>query len=422
MDAFKRFNVNNFFILSRKLKKSLNIYAKRNLSLANISIANDKNLKFLIIFLFSFYQTYRANRSKTLFALKEKEKAKEKSIFEEFEQRVGIVQTNANEPIEDRSSAFMLKHLKGIFLSVLDGHGGPQMAHFANERLHLYFDNFYKEIKAKEKTKTEDEIIVDSLLKSFAKVENEFYLLAKEIYAKGNGRLASVGSCATVCIIANDKLYIANAGDSKTKLYRRNAPSGVFSLSEQSYERIKLSTTHNAEKELQQKMLKEEFKDESDIVVCKRPNNKVCYVKGRLQPTRSLGDFHLKYLEFNNPKNNSNPNFRKSLKDFKGPYIKAVPEVRIHEIQNNDEYIVMGTDGLWDELSSQDVGEVIFKSDKKNYSVSESANMLINAALKKAAENSKMNIEDMMKIPAGGVKRKIHDDITIVLFNLKNNL
>jgi pyruvate dehydrogenase phosphatase len=51
----------------------------------------------------------------------------------------------------------------------------------------------------------------------------------------------------------------------------------------------------NANHPEEQERLKKLFKQEDDIVVCKRPNNTSCYVKGRLQPTRSIGDLRLKH-------------------------------------------------------------------------------------------------------------------------------
>ena len=47
----------------------------------------------------------------------------------------------------------------------------------------------------------------------------------------------------------------------------------------------------NAGEPFEQARLVKKFPGENDIVMCKN----ACYVKGRLQPTRSLGDFYLKY-------------------------------------------------------------------------------------------------------------------------------
>lgn len=95
--------------------------------------------------------------------------------------------------------------------------------------------------------------------------------------------MATVGSCVTVVLVNNEKIYSAQLGDSKVKLFRNLTQKEGEDLNA-----VKLSRTFNAEKRFEQERLKKEFPDDSDIVVCKRPNNKVCYVKGRLQPTRVI--------------------------------------------------------------------------------------------------------------------------------------
>ncbi len=198
-----------------------------------------------------------------------------------IEKRAGAFQHNANDPIEDRYAAFELKNFKGYLISVLDGHGGDQLSEFANKRIFKYFDNNYLTIKSDPANSNlnEDEIIVNALYKTFDSVEREFLEEARELYNKGEGKLATVGSCATVILISSSKIYAAQLGDSKAKLYRKNKESA------NGYDVVKLTETHNSEKKKEQAILYKEF-DDKDIVVCKRPNNKVCYVKGRLQPTR----------------------------------------------------------------------------------------------------------------------------------------
>jgi len=99
---------------------------------------------------------------------------------------------------------------------------------------------------------------------------------AKKLYAKGEGRKACVGSCALAVVVTKDKLYVAQLGDSKAKIYKK-IDKRIISQ--------KLSKTFNCEKPIQQLYLFKNFSD-VDIVVCKKDLNKVCYVKGRLQPTR----------------------------------------------------------------------------------------------------------------------------------------
>jgi len=62
-----------------------------------------------------------------------------------------------------------------------------------------------------------------------------------------------------------------------------------------------LSRDHNAREPREKARLAALHPGEADIVVCKVGNPSACYVKGRLQPTRSLGDAYLKESEFNVP-------------------------------------------------------------------------------------------------------------------------
>ena len=63
----------------------------------------------------------------------------------------------------------------------------------------------------------------------------------------------------------------------------------------------RLTSDHNARIPLEYLKLLKEHPGETDIVKCKNPH--ACYVKGRLQLTRSLGDIYLKYADFNGKEN-----------------------------------------------------------------------------------------------------------------------
>lgn len=57
-------------------------------------------------------------------------------------------------------------------------------------------------------------------------------------------------------------------------------------------------------------MLMKKFPKDTDIIV--EESNGCFYVKGRLQPTRSIGDYYLKYSHL-----------FKGKGDFNGPYITS---------------------------------------------------------------------------------------------------
>jgi pyruvate dehydrogenase phosphatase len=289
-------------------------------------------------------------------------------------------------------------------MSVLDGHGGNLLSDFANKRFASYVDDFFKE---NIKTLKEKEAVVKSLKDAFNKIELEFKDIAVNLYNKGDGKLATVGACALATVIYHDVLYVANLGDSKARLIR-------YDNKDKEYYSEKLMHRHNSEKDREKEALFKKFPDESDIVVCKRPNGKVCYVKGRLQPTRSLGDFHLKYKEFNEM---NSLGFKKPIKNFNGPYISATPEITVYDINySTDKYLVIATDGLSDFLSSAEVVNIITEKEAKNQKPT--AKDLLDKVLQKAAAESNLTLSQLEAVPLGK-RRNLHDDTTILLLNLR---
>ena len=124
-----------------------------------------------------------------------------------------------------------------------------------------------------------------------------------------------------VAILHENKLFVANAGDSKGTLLRQKCDT---------LEAVKISTTFNANKSYEQERLKAKFYQEKDIVYCR--SKTACYVKGGLMPTRSFGDFRLKYREFNFHEFSKEHGFRRSIPQFTGPYITHEPEIQVFEL------------------------------------------------------------------------------------------
>ena len=46
------------------------------------------------------------------------------------------------------------------------------------------------------------------------------------------------------------------------------------------------------------------------------------------------------------------------LEVFSGHYITHKPDIRVFDIDENDKYVILATDGLWDELKEKDVSIV----------------------------------------------------------------
>jgi pyruvate dehydrogenase phosphatase len=41
--------------------------------------------------------------------------------------------------------------------------------------------------------------------------------------------------------------------------------------------------------------------------------------------------------------------------NFNGPYITHVPEVKVFDIDKSDKYLILSSDGMWDELNKEKV-------------------------------------------------------------------
>ena len=144
------------------------------------------------------------------------------------------------------------------------------------------------------------------------------------MFEKGFPTAAYVSSTALIAIVRDNKLYVANAGDSKAILLRYKADLGGYQL-------IKLSKTFTINKKEEQERMKKQFPGERDIFQCvKQPIGIQCYVKGGLQPTRSFGDFRLKHREFNFHNYREDLGYRLPIPTFSGPYITSTPDIQIH--------------------------------------------------------------------------------------------
>lgn len=89
------------------------------------------------LFGFSLF-SYISCKAKSLLGIQDENKIKLKP--NDISNRLSIVQCTANNPLQDRFNGIQLKHLDGYYMSVLDGHGGHQVAEYANKRLHVSLD------------------------------------------------------------------------------------------------------------------------------------------------------------------------------------------------------------------------------------------------------------------------------------------
>ncbi|KAF8716152.1 hypothetical protein HU200_026428 [Digitaria exilis] len=195
------------------------------------------------------------------------------------------------------------------FFAVFDGHGGARVAEACRERLHVVLA---EEVGLRRGVGS-DKRWKDALVASFARVDGEVTggLVAPPKMAGDadpNLPYRTVGSTAVVAVVGQLRIFVANCGDSRAVLCR----GGVA---------VPLSTDHKPDRpdELQR------VEAAGGRVI----NWNGYRVLGVLATSRSIGDYYLK------------------------PYVSAEPEVTVVDRTDQDEFLILASDGLWDVVSNE---------------------------------------------------------------------
>ncbi|KAJ3416460.1 hypothetical protein HDV05_001618 [Chytridiales sp. JEL 0842] len=291
--------------------------------------------------------------------------------------RWDLSQVASNSPIEDYRTENKLPF--GMLFGVFDGHGGTECATIVSSLLPSYVASALSKLPAPTTIPTNaSEDVVDPTRKSliskalqdaFTKLDADIINGAVDVHvpplmnfvgaeAGVNTRVANedhrirshlrvvlAGSCALVCYVEGRDLYVACTGDSRAVLGRR-AASGVF-------EALDLSADQTVKNAEEYGRLLDEHPGELETVVVRGR------VLGGLMPTRAFGDARYKWpLSVQStilPYISSRPPPKNYLTP---PYVTALPEVTHYRIQpSRDLFLVMATDGLYDELKSSQVVE-----------------------------------------------------------------
>jgi len=239
----------------------------------------------------------------------------------------------------------------------------------------------------------------EALLSTYRDLEDGLFKRSTEALKFGVDCFARVGSCAITVAVTDSHLVVANSGDCRAVLGKRGG-------------RIQeLSTVHNVNNPDERERLRQEHPDDPLAVKCTRvyldptskhmyrnempgllPHEINCYIKGMLQPSRSFGDFALK---------------RRDSKT----YITAEPEVRVFPRANDDDLLVVASDGLFDDLKLDEVLHIARQAGDPAVA----ADSLVQAARTRALETAGISETQYQAMPLE-LRRKVHDDITALVY------
>ncbi|GAA87536.1 hypothetical protein AKAW_05650 [Aspergillus luchuensis IFO 4308] len=190
------------------------------------------------------------------------------------------------------------------FFGVYDGHGGDKVALFAGENVH--------KIVAKQDSFAKGDI--EQALK------DGFLATDRAILEDPKYEEEVSGCTAAVSVISKHKIWVANAGDSRSVL-------GVKGRAKP------LSFDHKPQNEGE----KARISAAGGFVDFGRVN-------GNLALSRAIGDFEFKKSPELSPEQQ---------------IVTAYPDVTVHDLSDDDEFLVIACDGIWDCQSSQSVVEFV---------------------------------------------------------------
>jgi serine/threonine protein phosphatase PrpC len=241
--------------------------------------------------------------------------------------------SEAQGPRESMEDAHYTSVEDGLFC-IFDGHGGRKAADFAARR-------FPDILKNHPKFKSDPE---KALHESILATEDEFLELARKDELND-------GTTLVVGLISGPNLYVANVGDSEAFVCR-----GESALS--------LTTIHNPSK------------NSNEV-------SRVQSVGGRLYNNR-LGHPHLNVRFFNIA-------ISRAIGDllYKSPQytqhkpsgLTADPDVSVNKLADEDKFLLLACDGVWDVLTHQEVADFINEKLKETDDLQIICNNLVEEAL-----------------------------------------
>ncbi|KAJ0240007.1 PPM-type phosphatase domain-containing protein [Hirschfeldia incana] len=282
--------------------------------------------------------------------------------------------------------------------------------------------------KKRRKVGTVDHELVLKAMSNGLEATEQAFLEMTDKVLETNPELALMGSCLLVALMRDDDVYIMNIGDSRalvaqyevketsggrveeerfSDLDRDNdnnikEPSVVDDNETSKLVALQLTTDHSTSIEDEVTRIKNEHPDDMNCIVNDR-------VKGRLKVTRAFGAGFLKQPKLNDA----------LLEMFRNeyigtdPYISCTPSLRHYRLTENDQFMVLSSDGLYQYLSNEEVVSLAMEK----FPDGDPAQHVIQELLVRAAKKAEMGFHELLDIPQGD-RRKYHDDCTVLVIAL----
>ncbi|GLU07197.1 hypothetical protein SLE2022_241630 [Rubroshorea leprosula] len=220
------------------------------------------------------------------------------------------------------------------FYGVFDGHGGSEAsAYIKKNAVRLFFED----ANFPQTCEVDDDIYLEGVENSLRKS----FLSADLALADDCSVSSSSGTTAIAALIFGSRLMVANAGDCRAVLCRKG-------------EAIDMSEDHRPIYPAEQRRVQQlgGFVDDG-------------YLNGVLSVSRALGDWDMKF-----PRGSASP-------------LIAEPEFRQVILTEDDEFLIIGCDGIWDVMSSQHAVNLVRRGLRRHDDPEQCARDLVREALRR---------------------------------------
>lgn len=254
------------------------------------------------------------------------------------------------------------------------------------------------------------ESVLKALRKALMEAEEGFMEMVRQEMDE-RPDLVMVGSCVLVVLLHGQYLYTLSLGDSRAVLATtanqstQNEEEEEQQGSSKPLHCVQLTEDHVVAERAERERVIAEHSDDPCTIVASR-------VKGKIKLTRAFGAGYLKKANLNDKlmgllrvHNLSSP-----------PYISAKPHLNGRRVCEGDEFVVMGSDGLFDFFTNEEVVELVHRFILANPK-SDPAKYMLDQLLIRAADNAGMTLERLKNIQIGR-RRAYHDDVTIMVVTL----
>lgn len=241
------------------------------------------------------------------------------------------------------------------FFGVFDGHGGDKVALFTGQNIHNI-------IFKQETFKSGD----------YAQGLKDGFLATDRAILNDPKYEEEVSGCtACVGLIAGNKLYVANAGDSR----------GVLGIKGRAKP---LSQDH-----------KPQLENEKNRITAAGGFVDFGRVNGNLALSRAIGDFEFKKSAELSPENQ---------------IVTAYPDVEQHDLTDEDEFLVLACDGIWDCQSSQAVVEFVRRGIAAKQELDKICENMMDNCLASNSETGGVGCDNMTMLIIGFLNGKSKDE------------